>query len=393
MNSGDTIRPALERAQRIALVAGIVGLVACGAGLLQAKQQFFQSYLLGFIFWAGISMGCLALLLLHLMFGAGWGFTIQRLLEAGTRTFPIVGILFLPILLGAHELYEWTHAEVVANDELLTHKSAYLNMPFFTARAAIYFAIWIGISLLMRRWIDELDASGDPRVVQKLRNLSYPGLIAYGLTASFAAVDWVMSLEPHWFSTIFGLIFIAGQVLATFALMITMVKLLAKHEPYAGTIGAQQYHDLGNLTLAFTMIWSYLSISQYLIIWSGNLPETITWFKTRSEGGWQTVAALLIALNFALPFLLLLNRFVKRRIEVLARVALLILVMRFIDLLWTIKPSFHAQGFTLHWLDVAAPIGIGGIWLWFFLRSLKGRVALPEHDPRMEGAFEHAAGH
>jgi hypothetical protein len=358
-----------------------------------SRQQFLESYLLGFVFWAGIAMGSFALLLLHHMFGAGWGFTLQRLLEAGTRTFPLLAVLVVPVLAGAPDLYEWTDTRAAETDELLKHKSAFLNLPFFTGRAVFYFVVWIGISLLLKRWIEKLDATGDPRIVQRLRNLSYPGLILYGLTATFAAVDWVMSLEPHWFSTVFGLLFITGQILATFALMIQFVKLLARHEPYAGRVGAQQFHDVGNLTLAFTMIWAYLSISQYLIIWSGNLPETIPWFQKRSQGGWQIVAGLLIALNFALPFVLLLSRFVKRRIEILARVGLLLLGMRFVDLFWVIKPAFHKAGFSVHLLDIAAPVGIGGIWIWYFLHNLKAQSVLPERDPRMEGALEPAAGH
>jgi len=393
LSNGETYRPDLERVQRAALAVGALGVAGCAAGFFVSRQQMFQSYLLGFIFWVGISLGCFALLLLHHMFGAGWGFSIQRLLEAGTRTFPLMAVLLLPVLAGAHDLYEWTHSEAVARDPILRHKTAYLNLPFFTARAALYFAVWIGISQLYRKWIDQLDAGGDAQLVQKLRNGSYAGLILYGLTATFAAVDWVMTLEPHWFSTVFGLIFIAGQILATFALMTLFVKLLSRHEPYSSVIGEQQFHDLGNLTLAFTMIWSYLSISQYLIIWSGNQPETITWFLKRSKGGWEAVAALLIAFCFALPFLLLLNRFVKQRIELLARVAAFILVMRLVDLHWTIAPSFHAAGFSVHWLDVAAPMGIGGVWVWFFIHSLKQRPVLPQRDPRMEGAFEHAAEH
>jgi hypothetical protein len=386
-------RPELDRLQRAALVIGGAGVVACLAGAAQSRQEFFEAYLLGFVFWAGVAAGCLALLMLHQMFGAGWGFAIQRIAEAGTRTLPLVAVLFVPLLFGLHNLYEWSHAEAVAADELLRHKSAYLNTGFFAARAAIYFAVWMGFGWLMLKTGAELERTGNLMVAERLRNLSAPGLILYGLTATFAAVDWVMSLEPHWFSTIFGLIFIVGHMLATFCVAILMVRMLSRHEPYSERVGAQQYHDLGNLTLAFTMLWAYMSISQYLIIWSGNLPETISWFQHRSRGGWEKVAVLLMALNFALPFLLLLSRTVKRRIEALARVALVILAMRLVDLFWVIKPAFHKEGFALSWMDVAAPVGIGGLWLAYFLRQLKSRPVLPEGDPRMERMLKHAGGH
>jgi hypothetical protein len=327
------------------------------------------------------------------MFGAGWGFTIQRPLEAGARTLPLMAVLFLPIVAGMHSLYEWTHENVVAADKLLQQKAAYLNQPFFFIRTAIYFAVWLVTAYLMIRWAQQLDNSGDARLSQRLRNASAPGLLLFGLTASFAAVDWIMSLEPHWFSTIFGLIVIAGQVLSTFAFSILVVRTLAAHEPYAGQVGAQQFHDLGNLTFAFTMLWAYLNFSQLLIIWSGNLPETIPWYVNRSSGGWLTMAQALAVLHFALPFFLLLSRKTKKDIRLLSRVAVLLLVMRLVDLYWVVGPVFHPKEFALHWLDIAAPVGIGGIWVWMYMRQLKARPVLPERDPRMEGAFEPAHEH
>jgi len=382
----------LDRFQRGALAAGVAGLVICilGAVALNQQEQFFRSYLVGFVFWMGIALGCFAVLLLHHIFGAGWGFTMQRALEAGTRTFPLLAVLFLPLLLGMHALYEWTHADVVAADPILRHKSAYLNTGFFIGRAAFYFLAWIGVSRLLSRWSARLDETGDPRLAERLRNIGAPGLLVYGLTATFATVDWVMSLEPHWFSTMFGLMFIAGQVLSTFAFVILVLRVLSEYKPMTDVVRPTHFHDVGNLTLAFTMIWAYLSFSQFLIIWSGNLPETITWFKARSEGGWQWVALGLVGLSFALPFVLLLSRFTKRRIHTLAMVAGLILVMRLVDIFWVIAPTFHPGTLTVHWMDILAPVGIGGIWLAFFIRQLKSRSLLPERDPRMEQAFAHA---
>jgi hypothetical protein len=389
----EALKAQLERVQRTALAVGVAGLAVCALGFFIAREQFFQSYLLGFVFWMGIALGSFAVLLLHHTFGAGWGFVVQRPTEAATRTFPLMFVLFLPLLAGMHDLYHWTHAEAVAADKFLQHKAAYLNTPFFIGRAVFYFAAWIGVSWLLSKWSAQLDETGDARIAERLRAFGPAGLLVYGLTATFAAVDWLMSLDPHWFSTMFGLIFIGGQVLATFAFMILVTRVLSKHQPMKDRAHAAQYHDLGNLTLAFTMIWAYLSFSQFLIIWSGNLPETITWYTDRSRGGWQWVALLLFLLNFALPFALLLSRFTKRRIDALARVAVIILGMRLVDLFWVIAPKFHAGSFHLHWLDVAAPVGIGGVWLWFFLNELKKRPVLPAGDPRMEEALAHAEGH
>jgi hypothetical protein len=329
------------------------------------------------------------------MFGAGWGFTIQRPLEAATRTLPVMAVLFLPLIAGMHSLYEWTHKDIVAADKLLKHKEVYLNEPFFFVRTAIYFAVWIGIARLFARWADQLDETGDAQIAQRLRNASAPGLLLFGLTATFAAVDWIMSLEPHWFSTIFGLIVIIGEILATFALCILVVQILSRYEPYAGQVGAQQFHDLGNLTFAFTMLWAYTNLSQFLIIWSGNVPETIPFYLNRSSGGWQAIAQGLAALHFVLPFVLLLSRKTKKDIHRLARVAMLLLAMRIVDLYWIIGPVFSPKQLDLRWvwLDLAAAMAIGGIWVWWFARQLKSRPVLPARDPRMEGAFEHAHGH
>ena len=386
MNGADSLRPELERWQRRALIVGVAGLALTAGGGWMSRAQFFQSYLLGFLFWAGLTLGCFALLLLHQTFGAGWGFVMQRTLEAGTRVFPLLAALFVPLLFGLHDLYEWTHAEVVAGNAALTEKSAYLNVNFFIGRAAFYFLAWVGVAYLLNKWSRELDASGDPRLAGRLRNAGPPGLLVYGLTATFAGVDWIMSLEPHWFSTMFGLMLIAGQVLSTLAFVVIVVGRLAEHPPLAKVARPQHFHDLGNLMLAFTMIWAYLSFSQFLIIWSGNLPETITWYQHRSTGGWQWVALGLFLFSFALPFVLLLGRRTKRRAETLAVVGGLVLVMRLADLFWLVAPTFR-PGLSVHWMDLTAPVGIGGLWLAFFFYQLKGRPTLPQLDPRLKEAF------
>ncbi|MGH9803734.1 MAG: hypothetical protein ACRD4D_01080 [Candidatus Acidiferrales bacterium] len=393
MNHEDTLRPYLERLQRRALVVGVAALGLSAVGFFTAPDDFFRSYLLGYFFWTGIALGSLALLLLHHIFGAGWGFVIQRPLEAAARTVALLAVLFLPLLAGMHSLYEWSHAEAVAADPVLQQKSAYLNAGFFAARVVFYFLAWLGIAHLLSRWSRQLDSSGDAKLVNRLRNAGPPGLLVYGLTATFASVDWVMSLDPHWFSTMFGLMLIAGQVLSALAFVTLVTALLRQHQPLAGVLRPEHLHDHGTLMFAFVMIWAYLSFSQFLIIWSGNVPETITWYHSRSAGGWETLALGLVALHFALPFALLLSRYNKRRADILAGVAGLLLVMRLADLFWIMMPTFHPQGLRLHWLDPVVTIGIGGVWLAFYFYQLKGRPLIPQKDPRMVEALADVEAH
>jgi hypothetical protein len=391
---GDTSRPVLDRMQQRALVVGAAALVACAIGGWRAPEQFFRSWLVGFLFWAGVALGGFAMLMLHHMVGGGWGFVIRRLLEAATRTFPVLALLFLPVVFGVYRLYEWSQADVVAADAALSEKGAYLNLPFFYARAVFYFATWLLVAWVLNRWSAEQDRTGGAGITRRLQLLSGPGLLLYGLTATFASVDWVMSLEPHWFSTVYGLMFIVGQGLSALAFVILLVMTLGKSQPLAGVLRPQHYHDLGNLTFAFTLLWAYIGFSQFLIVWSGNLPEENVWYLHRFQGGWEVVAIFLLAFHFAVPFLLLLSRRTKRNIQVLAGVAVWILLMRYFDLYWLVKPAFeNARTLEPHWLDLAAAAGIGGVWLWEFVRQVKNRPLLPVGDARMAEAFEHATQH
>ena len=393
MNLAAPSYPFLDRAQRLALALGLLFSAVCVAAAFATPDQFYKSYLLAFLFWVGIALGCFAVLMLHHMFHAGWGFVIQRILESGTRTFLLMAVLFVPLLFGLHSLYEWTHTETVANDPVLLHKQPYLNIPFFIARTFLYFLVWIGAAYFLNRWSLQLDASGAPSLAQRLENASAPGLLLYGLTASFASIDWMMSLEPHWFSTIYGLLFIGGQVLATLAFVVLVAMLLADEKPLADVVRPSHFHDLGNLLFAFVMIWAYLDFSQFLITWSGNLPEEVTWYNRRIAGGWQYLALALIVLDFALPFVLLLSRATKRRAQTLAMVAGLILIMRLVDIFWMVRPAFHPASLTVHWMDFLLPFGMGGIWVAYFIWQLKRMPLLPLRDPRMEEVFEHGEGH
>jgi hypothetical protein len=362
-----------------------IGMTALAVSLAAAwfdRQQFFRSYLVAYIFWIGIPLGCFALVMLHHLVGGTWGFVIQRLLEAGMRTFVLMAALFLPLLFGMRELYLWARPEIVAADALLRHKSLYLNSPFFIARTVLYFVIWITVGHFLSKWSVAQDDTGESSLARRLQNLSGPGLVLYGLTVTFSAIDWVMSLDPHWYSTIYGMIFMVSYGLSALALVIIVAYLLSDRKPLAQVMGPDQFHDLGNLLLALVMFWAYLGISQFLIIWMENLREEIPWYLHRGAGGWQTVALLLILFQFALPFALLLSRSTKRSPAALSVIALVILLMHWVDLLWLVAPAFHPGKFYLHWIDFAALIGIGGLWLAAFLGNLGQHALLPLHDPR-----------
>ena len=387
---------AIDRVRRPALIAGIVALLGCAAGAFLSPAAFFRGYLFAYVFFTGLSLGCLAVVMLHHLTGGAWGIPIRRMLESGTRTLPLLAVLFLPIALGMKWLYPWARPEELDKDHLLQAKAAYLNVPFFLGRTILYFAVWIAVAYFINRWSLEQDNGGSPALTRRLQLVSAGGLVAYGLTMTFASIDWVMSLEPRWFSTMYGVLYIAGQALNALAFVTAALVLLSREPPFAGYVRSSHFHDLGKLLLAFVMFWSYVAFAQYLIIWAGNLPEEIPWYLRRLAGGWGWVGAALVVLHFALPFLLLLPETANRNPRLLASVAALVVAMRLVDVFWLVRPVFTQTGvsprtahFQLHWLDLAAPIGIGGVWLAVFLWQLEERPLLPVNDPEFAAYAEH----
>ena len=385
----------LAQLQRRALVVGCIGVALCLLwGTFLNPVQFFYSYLMAFLFWVGIALGSLAILMLHHLVGGAWSAMIQRVLEAATRTLPLLAVFFVPLLFGMGALYSWARPEVVAADVILQHKRAYLNVPFFIVRTVIYFAIWLLMAQCLNRWSRQHEATvGQPtqdQVRRRLRLLSAPGLGLYALTVTFASIDWVMSLEPYWYSTMYGVLFIVGQALSALAFAIVAVSLFAATEPVASVATPERFHDLGNLLLAFVMLWAYIGFSQFLIIWSGNLAEEVPWYLHRTRGGWDGMAMFLILFHFALPFVLLLIRSTKRHVRALASVATLVCCVHVVDLFWLVLPALHQSALRVHWMDIVAPIGLGGIWLALFTRNLATRSLIPLEDRRLRGATEHA---
>lgn len=387
--------PNMSNLQKRSLIVGIVFLVGLLLCLLFDRKQFFQSYLIGWTFWTGIAVGSLALLMLQHLTGGGWGFVIRRILEAATRTLPVMAILFLPVIVGAHYVYHhWTDQEELAKHPVVQFKTPYLNIPFFTVRAVVYFAVWIALAFLLNKWSLAQDRTADNRYTKNMRVLSGPGMVALIFTVTFASVDWYMSLEPEWFSTIYGFIFVAAWSLSALAFVIAILANLSKEEPMRRIVAPLHFHDLGKLLLALVMLWSYFAFSQYLIIWSGNLPEEIGWYIVRSHDIWGIVIVVIGLLHFAAPFLFLLSRDLKRNPGKLVMVAMLILVMRMVDLLWMLVPAFREEHRWI-WMDLIALVGFGGIWLALFTWQLSKRSLIPINDPQFESVMEqmHAGGH
>jgi hypothetical protein len=385
--------PGVRRFQQRALIVGIVFTLLSGIGFFLDRRQFFHSYLFAFSFWSGIAIGSLAMLMLQHLTGGGWGLVIRRVLEASTRTLPLVLILFVPILLGAHSIYSWTDPQELAKHPVLIEKAKYLNLSFFTARAAIYFAIWLAFMFFLNRWSLLQDRTADRLWTKRMRVLSGPGMVMFVFTVTFASIDWFMSLDPLWSSTIYGFIFVASWALSALAFTIAVMAALSKHEPMNNVVAQLHFHDLGKLLLALVMLWTYFAFSQFLIIWSGNLPEEIGWYLPRIHGAWGGIALAVVILHFAFPFLFLLSRSFKRNAGKLVIVAILILVMRLVDLFWMLGPTFTGEHFHLSWMDLVAPIGMGGLWLAFFARELSRRALIPINDPLYETVLEQKHAH
>jgi hypothetical protein len=392
MNQPD-LHPDLKRIQRISLIVGGVALLIGIVGAFIWRAQFFEAYLLGFALWMQIALGHLGVLLIHHITGGKWGYTIRRFLETGMMTLPVMALFFIPIIIGMGDLYSWTDPAVVAESHLLQLKQGWwLNTPFFIFRTVLYFVIWIGVGYLLNRWSLRQDETGDQGINERLKNFSAIGMILAVLASTFAAFDWMMSADPLWYSSMYGVIYMAGQAIAAIAVGIILSNFVRKRdEAFDEQATIYIFNDLGNFLLAFTSFWAYVAFSQYLILYSANLPETITWYVVRGSGGWQFVGMLLVVFGFAVPFLILLSRRNKRNIPILITLSIMALVMRFVDLFWIIIPMYYPDGFYFHWLYLVVPVGIGGIWVALYIRLLKGKAVLAFNDLRYQKSADHDA--
>jgi len=373
---------------RAATVGGI-GAALSAIGFFIDHDQFYRSYLWSYIYVVALTVGPLAWLMLQYVTGGAWGLVIRRACEAATRTLPLTAIMFLPIVIGINNLYPWPHKNLLAADELLRHKEPYLNVPFFLVRAVIYFAGWMILSWWLNRCSAIEDERGHDAVHGKMTGVSGPGLLFWGFSVTFMSIDWILSVDPKWFSTMFGLLFIASQGLTSMAFLITLLVVLSFRRPMSDVLTPRHLHDLGKFLLALVMVWAYFSFSQFLIIWAGNLPEEIPWYLERLNHGWQFIALLLVVGHFALPFALLLSRDLKRNFKLLRAIAVFILLIRFVDLYWIVAPTFRQQSFGVSWMDFTMPAGLIGLWLAYFLTQLEKRPLMPLNAPHLEEVLEH----
>lgn len=392
MNGGPATTLKFERLPLQVGGAGAAVLALCLSAGFVDRGGFLHAYLVAFLFWLGITLGSLAVLMMQHVTGGRWALVIRRILEAASRTLPLMAVAAVPILIGMRSLYSWSRPG--QEDPVILSKHFYLNPQFFIARMVIYFAIWFTLTHFLNKWSREEDqGEAGLQLWMRLEGLSGIGLVIYGLTVTFASVDWAMSLEPRWFSTIYGLIFMVGQALSALAFAVLILIWLSDQKPLSKIVRASHFQDLGSFLLTFIMLWAYMEFSQLLIIWGGNLSEEIPWYVRRIEGVWGNVALLLVILGFFLPFFLLLFRNVKRKTRSLGIVTVLILLIRLLDMYWTVLPAFGGGRVHLTWMDVALPLGMGGIWFAYFLWQLQRMPILPAHDPRMEGAAEEVMGH
>ena len=389
-----TAPPVAKTISQRSLIVGLVfGVIAVVLAFIQ-PQQFYRAYLLGFMLWLGVALGSMAILMIRHLTGGGWGMVIRRILGAAMRTAPLLAALFIPVILGIHKLYIWAQPlDQIADKHLREHlediTKTYLTTNGFIGRAIFYFAIWNLLSFLLTKWSKETDHPGSPDHTSRFKAIAGPGLILYGFTISFAAIDWVMSLDPSWISTIFGLVVLIGQVLSAMCFAVVVERILFNYKPMSEMLKPDFVHDHGKWMLAFTMVWAYFNFSQWLIIWAGNLPSEITFYMTRLHGGWASIGLILVIFGFAVPFAILLSRPFKRDIRQLVWLAVWMLLMRYVDMFWIIEPNF-SKTLSVTLADIVVPIAIGGFWLSYFFYNLGALPLLPAYDPSAGEVLEPA---
>jgi len=378
--------PDTARLQAAALGVGLVALLGAVILAFAGGSGFFQSYLMAFLFWVGLSLGALVMLLIQHLAGGSWGALISRPLEAAASLLPLLGLLFIPLLFGARELFVWTDAAYLAEHATVANKTQYLNLPFFIVRAVIYFLVWSSAALLYRRLSarqDDNDVAAG-RLGYRMKSMSGAWFVVYVMTMTFAGIDWAMSLTPTWFSGIYSVILMSGQAITAIAFIIlVIVALAARNASIDALLTPKRLQDLGNLLMAVTMFWAYVQVSQLIILWSNNIVETASWYTLRMGPDWLGLSAFLLFFGFFAPFMILFSRWVKRKRTVLVSVAVWALLVQLLNVFWFIAPTFGRVGFPLTLTDVLLVIGIGGVWLAAFARMLSSRNVLPANDPRL----------
>ena len=368
----------------VALVIGIIGLLASGGAWMVDSTRFFHAWLTSFVFWLSLALAGLFFTMLHYLTAAHWSVVLRRISEALMMQLPWLILAFVPILFGMHDLFHWSHADVMAHDEALAAKSGYLNIAFFAIRAVAFFAVWSIFALVLRKRSLAQDAKPDVDHIAGLRRTAGGGMLLFAVTVTYASFDWLMSLQPHWYSTIFGVYYFGGLFLSGVSLMAVVCWVLRSNGALKNTISVEHYHDLGKLMFAFTIFWAYIGFSQYFLIWYGNIPEETAWFLSRWQGTWKPVSLILVFGHFVIPFIVMIFQRVKRQIPLLGTVAIWYLIMHWVDLYWMVYPSYQPEGASLSWIEFAPMIGLGGVFIALFWRSFTKHPTVPTGDPWLE---------
>jgi hypothetical protein len=375
---------------QLGVALAVIGLGAAFASLLTgSKEQFYYSWIVAGMTFTTICLGCLFVVLVHHITGAMWSTTLRRLAENITSALPYMAVLMLPVLfIGMHDLYHWTHGDAVSKDAILQSKSGYLNSTFFVVRALIYFALWIVIARFYRKLSVKQDETGDVALTFRMRWWAPLSILAYALTVSYAGFDWLMSLDPHWFSTMFGVIVFAGGMVSGFGVLGLFGLWLTKNNVLKNTITEWNFHDCAKLMWGFVIFWTYTSFSQYFLIWYGNIAEETAWYTVRMAHGWEKMGILLILGHFALPFWVLLSRHMKRNRYAFAIIAVWMVFMHYIDIYYVAMPNLHHH-LHLTWVDAACFIGIGGVFLAAVMRASAKDAIVAHRDPQLVASMNY----
>lgn len=372
-------------------VVGLLGMAGAAAGFMSNREQFLFSYLTAFMFGLSLALGAMFFTVLQHLAGAHWSVVLRRIPETLMANLPVLLVLLLPVLVGVFgspHIYHWADSEAVAADAVMSAKSGYLNTNFFMIRMVVYFGLWLLIANFFYKNSVALDSNGDASFIQKMRKWSAPSMLAFGLTQTFASFDLLMSLDPHWFSTIFGVYFFAGSIVATFSLIALVALMFRSAGLLSDLITPEHYHDLGKLMFGFTVFWTYIAFSQYFLIWYANLPEETLWFLHRWEGSWKGVSLLLLFGRFVMPFAIIMSKHVKRTLPVLGIMAFWMVGMQYLDLYWVVMPTLHKEGLSLHWLDIACLLGVVGVLGAMTVRRFASQSLVPVQDPLIERSME-----
>jgi hypothetical protein len=368
--------------------AGIGALLISAIGIFVDGRQFFYSYLVAFAFWVSVGLGALFFTMVHHLTGANWSVVVRRLRESLMGALPVLFVLFIPLAFGLGHLYEWAQPDKVAADVLLQKKAGYLNNWFFLVRTLIYFAGWFVLVYLLTRVSLLQDKAHSEVLTARMKKISGAGVVLFGFTLTFAAWDWLMSLEAQWYSTIYGVYYFAGAAISSLAAVILIAVYLRGKQALVKEITPEHYHDLAKLLFAFVVFWGYMAFSQSLLIWYANIPEETIWFQHRWAGSWKTITLLLLFGHFVVPFIVLIIRAPKRHPGALKYLALWLLLMHWMDIYWLAMPSLHKEGFRLSWLDLTTFVGIGGVYLGLVWKRLCSEPLLPVNDPKLTDSLE-----